>query len=153
MSSHATAVPVTLTLTLSPEQGTLHDIFTTAIEGGINYWGCVARYHWSVDDAGDERDYAFFAEVLEADGYDEDEDEDENTAPPRHRIDPEVILRGLVAYASMPPYANKGASRYTLREKAIRLLMGGEVADAVDYDAADADCFVQMGLFGKLVYG
>jgi hypothetical protein len=151
MPNHATAVPVTLTLTLAPEQGTLHDIFTTAIEGGINYWCRVARYHWSVDDKGDERDYAFFAEVLEADGYDdEDEDEDETPPnPPRHRIDAEVILRGLVAYASMPSTER----RYPLREKAIRLLMGGEVADAVDYDAEDADCIVQMGLFGKLVYG
>ena len=146
MTTHATTVPVTLTLTLAPEQGTLHDIFTTAIEGGINYWCRVARYHWSVDDKGDERDYAFFAEVL--DSEDEDEDEDE-ALPPRRRIDAEVILRGLVAYASMPPTER----RYPLREKAIRLLMGGEVADAVDYDAEDADCIVQMGLFGKLVYG
>jgi hypothetical protein len=145
MTTHATTVPVSLTLTLAPEQGTLHDLFTTAIEGGINYWCRVARYHWSVDDKGDERDYAFFAEVLESDGYD---DEDE-TPPTRHRIDAEVILRGLVAYASMPPTER----RFPLREKAIRLLMGGEVADAVDYDAEDADCIVQMGLFGKLVYG
>lgn len=152
MTTHATTVPVTLTLTLAPEQGTLHDIFTTAIEGGINYWCRVARYHWSVDDKGDERDYAFFAEVLDSEDEDEDDDGDDGilaTPSPRRRIDAEVILRGLVAYASMPPTER----RFPLREKAIRLLMGGEVADAVDYDAEDADCIVQMGLFGQLVYG
>lgn len=142
MTTHDTTVPVTLTLT--PDQGTLHDIFTTAIEGGINHWCRVARYHWSVDDKGDERDYAFFAEVV-------DNEDDEDTSPPRHRIDAEVILRGLVALASMPP--TKRQRRYPLREKAIRLLMGGEVADAVDYDAEDADCIVQMGLFHNVIYG
>ena len=136
--------PVTVTLDLAPEHATLHSIFTTAIEGGINYWCRVNSYRWALDNTDYEPDYlGFHAEITETESGEE--------PPPRHRIDPAVVRRGLVGFATLCPRTQPGYAE--LRIKAIRLLMGGEVADAVDYDASDADAFVQMGLFEEVVYG
>lgn len=113
----------------------LHGVFVTALEGGIGYWSTCTRYRWSRVAADGER-------VDDLDGFHAVIEEDE--AGEVHRIDAEVIRRGL-AY-----FAQTGDGYPHVREAACALLAGDEDAD---YDAEVADCIVQAGLFGEVVYG
>lgn len=115
----------------------LHGIFVTALEGGIGYWSVATRYRWSIPGTDGEEDLDSFHAVIE-------ETESGEDTPPVHRIDAEVIRRGL-AYFAAP-----GDGYPHVREAALALLVGDE---DVDYDAEVADCIVQAGLFGEVVYG
>ena len=132
MSTPAPAtVPATLTCDVSKDA--LHGLFTTALEGGIGYWSVCTQYRWSLPDGEDDLD-GFFATV----------EETETDDAPTHRIDAACILRGLLFFAQ----PGKGYGH--VRRVARAVLMGDE---DVDYDAEDADCIVQAGLFGEVVYG
>jgi len=136
MSTPATAtVPVTLTLTCDVSKDTLHGLFVTALCGGIGYWSCATAFHWSLPDGKDDVE-GFYADV--------EETESGEDAPPVHRIDAQTILRGLLFFAQ------PGDGYQHVRQVARAVLMGD---DEVDYDAIDADCIVQAGLFGEVVYG
>lgn len=116
----------------------LHGLFTTALEGGINYWAEVDQYHWnertSIDDL-----HGFYATITEiGDG--------EDNIP--HRIDRAVMSKGYglavgewrtkIAWSTGEPPP---------------LVVTEESYDDWDYDAGDADCILQLGLFGDVVYG
>jgi hypothetical protein len=130
-------------LELSVSDQILFDVFTTALEGGINYWAGVVEYNiWLKDDAGttslphNEDLKGFFAIIID------NEDEDEKLIA----IDRELIFEGLVACATKAvPFCGPRT-----REVARLLLLSDS---DVDFDAGDADCFVQAGLFGQVVYG
>ena len=128
-------VPATLTLTVQVDKQTLHYLFTTALCGGIGYWSCATAFHWSLPDGEDDLD-GFYADVEET-----ETDEDE---PVKHRIDAACILRGLLYFAQ------PGEGYKHVRQVARAVLMGD---DDLDYDAEDADCIVQAGLFNEVVYG
>ena len=133
------------TLVFTPERKSLHAIFVTALEGSIGYWSVATSYRWADKDGGDDLE-GFGANILETQEVpDEDEEVDEEI--PRHRIDAQVIARGLIALAT----AKKGP----FRDLCIRILLGGQTADDAlcECDAEAADAIVQMGLFGQLVYG
>ena len=68
------------------------------------------------------------------------------TPKPVHRIDREVILRGL---SRLFAGEHKG-----LHPKTAALIMEAAITgQSGRLDASDADCVVQIGLFGEVVYG
>jgi len=116
----------------------LLDLFTTALEGGINYWSVCSFYRWWSLDAEPltESDYRdFYADIVS-------EDEDwEGTL----RIDRNVLRKGYGLATG--PWRNKLA--WSTDKPPV--VVGPETD--WDYDAGDADMIVQLGLFGEVVYG
>jgi len=113
----------------------LHDVFVTALEGGIGYWSAALTYHWSTGD-GTTSDYQGF----EARIVDEEDTE--------HTINRDVIRKGLRLIREGTP------AGLHLNEDYIRRIKAAERAhDAGDLDAFDADIIVQVGLFEEVVYG
>lgn len=110
----------------------LNMVFTTAIEGGINYWAQIETYRWS---AGETEARNFYADIVDA--------EDDGKA---YRIDRQTISRGIrLAWEN-----RQGFDPY--HREALSALKFGQWDD-VDYDADTADMVVQFGLFGELIYG
>lgn len=113
---------------------TLHDIFTTALEGGINYWAAARKYRWSLNGAGQDEDLTGFeATVVDLEGE-------------TYVINADVLDAGL-RRAQKAGYL-KGS--YQARALQGLYFKGSEQAD---FDATTADIVVQYGLFGELVYG
>jgi hypothetical protein len=124
----------------------LFDLFTTALEGGIGYWSECEAYHWMIGPPADdverpsEPDLAgFYARIREID-YDLDME------IPR-TINRDVMLRGF-SRASTPPWRDR--INWSSGEKP-PLIIDGDTD--WDFDAGDADCIVQLGLFGEVIYG
>jgi len=118
----------------------LHDIFVTALEGGIGYWSVAKSYRWSKGAATIERkleaDLDNFKAVIVS---------SEGDWPGEKVIDAAVIARGMNKIMSGALSGNK-----TLTKKVWKSIEDPENAD---FDALDADAIVQIGLFGELVYG
>jgi hypothetical protein len=110
-----------------------HDIFVTALEGGISYWASVRSYHWSTwskDGTHDDLEN-FSADIAEY--------EDET----KHTINRHTILAGIQHILTSTAKDDK------LRERLVANLLDPERAD---FDADDADVIVQAGLFSEIVY-
>jgi hypothetical protein len=130
---------ITLTVNLSIDAEFPHDVFTTALEGGIGYWSECHKYRWSKGGPDHEADLDGFYAIVE-------ETESGDDTPPRHRVDREVILRGL---SRLFAGEHKG-----LHPKTAALIMEAAITgQSGRLDASDADCLVQIGLFGEVVYG
>lgn len=114
------------------------DIFSTACEGGINYWCDVNAYRWS-DGAGQSDLTGFRAVIVDEDGTE-------------HVIDRSVILKGL-RLATDKAVTDKHPGVYALRDTGLAYRYGGERLEDLDYDADTADAIVQLGLFGEIIYG
>lgn len=116
----------------------LWDMFVTALEGGIGYWSSCNVYHiWRIPTQPSEGpDLRGFHATIE-------DIEDANKV---YRIDAEVIQRGLRAIADGRVNVNSDI-------RAAVLLASRTNGDDGDYDAGVADCVVQAGLFGEVVYG
>ncbi|SIB66355.1 hypothetical protein [Mycobacteroides abscessus] len=148
----------------------LHGVFTTAIEGGIQYWARADAYHWSnrsgkqVEDDLD----GFYAVIRSAEAdIDDENDTGWGIAGLEHehtlRIDLNVVDRGTSLFArycrgeinshgiDVPEEQRKplGDDAYWRQFLAAEATHGEEG----DYDALVADNIVQFGLFGKLVFG
>jgi hypothetical protein len=129
--------PVTITVTLPVSAEFVHDVFVTACEGGINAWCEIDQYHWS-DGSRNPDLYGFFAIVRAHDIDDFD--------VAKFRVDASVIAAGLRRIAAGPvEYLGEG-----LRATIVQATIAG---DAGEIDAGDADTIVQVGLFGKVIYG
>ena len=113
----------------------LFDVFVTALEGGIGYWAVAEEYHHSKEDKEDLE--GFFAKVSDCEG---------NTFPDNLRIDKDVIVKGLNKIVN----DNDLKISETIRE---RIKESNRLNDAGLIDADDADCIVQVGLLGELVFG
>ena len=111
-----------------------HGIFTTALEGGINYWCDVLNYHWSFGTP----DY-----IEDLDGFGADILPYENGSDEILVIDRNVIARGYNLAAKT------NGVHWSIERPPLFIT---EDTDW-DYDAGDADCIVQLGLFGEVVYG
>jgi len=126
----------------------LMDVFTTACEGGINYWANFRKYHWCLDGSGDldKMDYQNFeAHITLAD----DDRKDEiviNRQVIEHGID--EIGKRLVGHDfRLSPY-------HTMAILELWRIVNAEGnLDYLDYDADTADLIVQQGLFGEIIYG
>lgn len=121
---------------MSSRDQALHDIFVTALEGGIGYWSTCSIYHWSTD--GEPDLLEFGATIIDTEDL---------------KAKPMVINRALI---------EKGAARFIeVYHDAVNMPYFLQAAtclryakwDDLDVDASIADCIVQFGLFGAVVYG
>ena len=131
-----------------------HSIFVTALEGGIGYWSSCSEYHWALKGADDELtddltdDLDGFYAVIH-----EEENENDDGTTPEHRIDAEVIDRGINRIANNLATFGGKPLRGEGRLYKLACALNGPLAEEVDFDADDADNIVQIGLFGDVVYG
>ena len=122
---------------MSTERDQLYaDIFTTACEGGINYWAGIDAYCWRMPD-GTEDLMDFCAEIECSDRPDEH-------GQHLYLIDRSVIDRGYKK--ACVEFSHYG---WSTTPPPVRV---DEDTDW-DYDAGDADMIVQIGLFGDVVFG
>ena len=131
----------------------LKDLFVTAIEGGINYWANVTAYKHSIEE--------WFA-TIETDDISENAngltDDDEMVTL---RIDENTILKGIELFAKelerddIQDWDEGSEHAQMARYSAALISSNGAVNlfDAYGYDVIGADCIVQMGLFGEVIYG
>lgn len=115
------------------------DLFTTALEGGINYWSECGTYRpWKADGT---EDYDGFHAVI----YDAEDDSIE--IGPLH-INRDVIARGynhaITSHKDKVRWSSGQRPPYVVTE---------ESRENWDFDADDADAIVQLGLFGEVRYG
>ena len=112
----------------------LLDMFNTALEGGICYWSVADAYHWLNDD--DTEDLGgFYAVILDT------EDDDKP-----YRIDADVIELGIERIVN-------GVVRLPSDLLRTVALINATNGDEGGYNAETADCIVQAGLFGEVMYG
>ena len=132
----------TATLTITSQFA--HDVFVTALGGGINYWAAVRKYRWMTSDGACDLE-GFHALVVDA-----VEDEDDSAQAKVHRIDRDVVMLGLQRIIN---------GTATCCDRPLGASFTGRIAaavaenDAGALDAGDADNVVQIGLWGELVYG
>jgi hypothetical protein len=126
---------MTTTITPSNRDQYLLDIFTTALEGGINYWAAVDQYRWSVEHDGHTPDYReFHARIRDAEGDDV-----------AYAVNRKVIAKGYQLAAT------EWRSKLCWSTEPPPLVITDDTD--WDYDAGDADMIVQLGLFGNVIYG
>ena len=131
------------------------DIFTTALEGGIGYWSVCEEYHWLQRDEfgvslpGEPEDVnGFYAIVVDSEEHADKWDfraQCWKEKPEHLRIDKQVVTRGY-NLATTTEWQSK--IRWSSERPPLVV-----TEDGWDYDAGDADCIVQLGLFGEVVYG
>lgn len=113
----------------------LCDVFTTAFEGGVNYWADVQAYRWQDREA----DGTFYGWLVDS------EDEDAEAV----KVDIAVIARGFGKFFQWVVDRGFGKDHYYWQAIEANSTNG----DDGDYDAIVADIIVQLGLFGEVVYG
>jgi hypothetical protein len=135
-----------------------YDVFTTAIEGGVQYWAQVAEYRPSV---GHEGWYATLVSVTDL-PWEEYVDLDEATDSTGHRVDRETIQRGMKELAGetaeyreehrIHPRSEHARLSYALSTVvASGFTMFADFEDMLD--ASTADMIVQAAIFGEVIYG
>jgi hypothetical protein len=117
-----------ITIDLEVNDQMCSDILTTAVEGGSSYWAigrkCVRNAERSVT----------YIEVADA----------EDSPREWHPVSLETVRAGIQRLLSRDV-------EYGNRDGLFADLMMDELG--VRTDAGDADCVVQAGIFGKIVYG
>ena len=134
-----------------------HNVFVTALEGGIGYWSACEEYHWGTDGGAKVVDdlEGFYAIIVPEEddwGVEEAYVAEEGKVQPitetqSLRIDIDVIERGsnmLVEKVLSGEFTN-----LYLKQFVEAWLSDGESGD---YDATGADLVVQLALFGEEVY-
>lgn len=117
---------MTHTATRTPQRiEFLTDIYTTGLEGGINYWATVTSYQHTTQQ---------LATIT-------DNHDDEHP----HTIDLNTIARGIRAITTHRVHTNPAHRQ--------RIAAADRAHDAADLDAADADAIIQAALFGEIRYG
>lgn len=138
MNAPTSAVP-TITVNVPVSDKLCADIMCTALEGGIGYWCAADRIVRTDGNEGDWRYVSFVA-------YDtENQDDDEEAAFKPATVDYSTIRLGLqrILSGEVPIRADLAAQCLTITR--------GE--DEADIDAEAADCIVQAGLLGELMFG
>ena len=104
----------------------------TAVEGGIGYWAEMKDYRWSEADNGlftDASVSVWYGELLQ-----------EWT-----KVDLHTVSKGIAEIRSGEVLVSRQIVGW--------VVTSDNSNDANEIDAEAADCIVQAGLFGKLVYG
>ena len=116
----------------------LMDVFTTAIEGGINGWAAVSQYQWRKPDGSDDLD-GFFATVHELN------DDESDYREVGLCVNADTIAAGIGKITRGECNVHQDyVSR--IREASVE-------NDAGDIDAYDASMIVQAGMLGEVIYG
>lgn len=106
---------------------TLMDVLTTAVEGGINYWASAKKIERD-DDLNVTKIVGLF---------------DKEDGEAKGDVDLTTVANGIEAILS---------GKVGLRSDLLRQVYS-TITDDMDVDADAADCIVQAGLFGEVVYG
>jgi hypothetical protein len=109
----------------------LRDVFTCALEGGIGYWSVAHRYMWEP-----KKFIAVITEIEDAYGA-------EGTK--KFKVNAAVIRKGIELLMAGTVHVNTTIAA-TLKDAVA-------TGDTCMIDAEVADCIVQAGLFGEIVYG
>jgi hypothetical protein len=131
-----------------------HDVYTTAIEGGIQYWAQVVQYRHSVEE--------WFAGILDLGRLDANDQEVAVAENDWVRVDGYVIEEGMKVLAGetdlyrqehrIHPRSEHAKLSFALATVvASGFTMFGDFEDMLD--ASTADMIVQAGLFGEVIYG
>ena len=126
-----TTVSRTVSIEFNIGEDFLSDILTTACEGGIGYWSQLKDYDC-------DRDHHY---IREYDDYSDEIAADHEW----FRIDHDLVMKGL--HHMMDP--NFEVADYI--RKYVYLAITESDAGHIDADAAD--CIIQAGVYGELVYG
>jgi len=132
----ANEITATIKITINVDDPTVQEnalyLFTTALEGGINYWAVVHAYRWSVDG----KPSFLLANAIVEDG--------EERSSIKVNLNPKKMIKGLVELVEHTPgrMTQCGGSYASL-------LMSLSTSDCDDYDATDADIIAQYAL-GKI---
>jgi len=147
----------------------LHDIMSTAIEGGVGYWSIADDINRSGTE--ERREDIYFDWVYESYTlycFDGDTDpvtfekipgecalstkENPIDRCPGHEVTPETIARGLGLGTLSETAGNekKIGWHYSQRK---HVILANRENDGGEIDAGDADCIVQLGIFGKVLNG
>jgi hypothetical protein len=129
---------------LSPERKEfLHGVFTTALEGGIGYWSQASKYRWSQGDEAQTEDLDGFIAVVHPLN-----DDESGYVKKGLTVNRAVIQRGLRLIGDR-------AEKCTVRDDIYRNIVAADRSNGEqgDMDAECADCIVQAGLFGEIIYG
>jgi len=100
----------------------INDLFTTACEGGINYWCNLNNYDYKNTTS----DYTI------------DSSDSPSDIPKQGTISNETIIKGIKALQEMNSSFSRGALNDIVNE---------------DFDAETGDVVLQLGLFGKIIFG
>lgn len=117
----------------------LTDILTTAVEGGINYWATIVTYKWV-----DLPPAQYHVDLYETEEAEEIENDDDIKV---FHVDIDVIAKGIGIL--LETRKDRGPEDYWAQFK----LANRTNSEDGDYDADVADCILQAGLFGEVVYG
>lgn len=138
----------------------LHDIFVTALEGGIGYWSQAISYHWALEEDTTTEDLrGFRAVIVDVEQECEQGDMPEFAASRvrmsdgsyrwKYEINSETISRGVIRFIAYIR-SLRGVDTYW-RQAAVDLDWGHW--DDLDVDAEIADVIVQLALFDEIVFG
>jgi len=146
---------ITISTKVEVPEGVLSDILITAVEGGIGYWARGYNYHWSDENPETTSITVIEFEEAAALGYDiwsywneldtahDNGDKDLNGYTWGVTI--HTIESGIQAILN-------DSHPSPLKTRLLEYVTDIENADW-DFDAVDADVIVQMGLWGKVIYG
>jgi hypothetical protein len=125
--------------------------FTSAIEGGINYWAKVLKYS-AKDNPKTKEDWGNFSATIQVTEFSEDETDPRLASSVNgqmtgktYKVDRSTLSKGMRLVASgktnvHPSYASRFA--VALKDSA-----------SADLDALDADIAIQAGIFGEVIFG
>lgn len=122
-------------------------VFVTAMEGGVNFWSACEDYRPFKDDNRTDNLDGFFADIIDAD-Y---ERGDPDAEFPPTRIDRALMAKAFerIAAGSVEGWHDSYRGKFLVL---LHAQLAGKDID-VDYDAYDAQALVQVGLFGKVIFG
>ena len=126
-------------------QHNMIDLFTTACEGGIQYWATVEAYRHNDDDFAVNR-----ARLLDRIAVDEDGAAETSC---RHVLTAELVDVTLRRVVALPAATFDLAPEWKRRLTTLHFASAKPYFDDVDYDATDADVLAQVATLGRLVYG
>jgi hypothetical protein len=156
-----------MTIKTQDQKQFLHNMFVTALEGGIGYWSFATEYCWSQGGAGavtgtkiQQDDLDGFYAIIESNG--DDWGVEEAFVAEEGEVQPITETQALTINGSVIERGINMLARKTfdnlLDGDRPRSRIGFMIAwmtdgDEGDYDSDIADIVVQLGLFGEVVYG
>ena len=120
-------------------------IAITAAEGGIGYWSQISYYDWKEIERKTRRSDTFYEiRVMNDDesGYEKD----------ARAIDTELIQRGVNIYLTQDIYYGPDAG-IIAGQLNFEHRQFSDMDDLSAMDSSEADIVIQLGLFGRLVFG
>ncbi len=134
-----------MTTNMTTRERNVIDLFTTACEGGIQYWATVEAYRHSDEDFTANR--ARLVDRVAVDEYGKAE------ASSRYVLTAELIGVTLRRVVALPASTFELSAGWKSRLTALHFAAAKPYFDDLDYDATDADVLAQVATLGRVVYG